>query len=363
MAEDPKKPPLKPTVLRKQPDPPERPSIEVTIGPYVPKEYFSEYLRGAMTGYSSLEALRLDPAFSFLSLDSSTLAATRELEKTTAELRAKIEETTRALQDEKISAQDKDKRIADLQATIAALREQERLGFLLNRVPEAARKALFSNAALRDAFTTGREASAFVMSVDIRRSTELMLKARRPELFARFLTELCHSLEALIKSCNGVFDKFTGDGILAFFPDFFTGPDAAFWCVSAAAQAHTLFDAAYRGNRTSFMSVLNDVGLGIGIDYGPVHIVQVAGGITVVGAPVVYACRLSGAPPGKTLLNQPAYERVAATISSQCFMNETELEIKHEGRMLAYEVGLTRRPYAPSVPDWNAYSPAPAGAV
>src|SRR5437879_4747931 len=39
----------------------------------------------------------------------------------------------------------------------------------------------------------------------------------------------------------------------------------------------------------SFSSIRKDVGLGIGIDYGDVSLVSQMGGITVVGAPVVYA--------------------------------------------------------------------------
>jgi hypothetical protein len=37
---------------------------------------------------------------------------------------------------------------------------------------------------------------------------------------------------------------------------------------------------------------LKDTGLGIGIDFGATRLVQMAGGLSVVGAPVVYACRL-----------------------------------------------------------------------
>jgi class 3 adenylate cyclase len=97
-----------------------------------------------------------------------------------------------------------------------------------------------------------------------------------------------------------------------------------------------------------------DVGLGIGIDFGPVRLVQVAGGLTVVGAPVVYACRLSAAPAGLTLLNQPAYDMVSENFGGLCFTTETTLDIKHEGRMLAYEVRTSGRGhgFVAAKPDW-----------
>jgi len=98
--------------------------------------------------------------------------------------------------------------------------------------------------------------------------------------------------------------------------------------------------------------VLEDVGLGIGLDYGAVHLVQMAGGLTVVGVPVVYACRLSGAPPNLTLANQPAFEVISDRLGASCFISETSLDIKHEGKMLAYEVRINGREFKPLLPEW-----------
>jgi hypothetical protein len=86
-----------------------------------------------------------------------------------------------------------------------------------------------------------------------------------------------------------------------------------------------------------------------------------AGGLTVVGPPVVYACRMGGAPAGQTLLNQPAYERISERFSANCFLRETELEIKHEGTTLAYDVTLSKVAYRPERREWCAL-PAPSHA-
>jgi class 3 adenylate cyclase len=284
--------------------------------------------------------------------DDEIVGKARELTETIAFLRGEVQDKALKLQRPEIGEEEKATAIARLELAIAQLTEKERLSFLLARVNEDAQALLLSSEAFRKKFLDLSECEAFVMSVDIRRSTELMLKARSPELFAQFITTLCKDLEEVIKANYGVFDKFTGDGVMAFFPMFFSGEDAAYNVIATADESHRIFQRRYREFRSSFTSVLNDVGLGIGIDFGPTHLVQMAGGLTVVGASVVYACRMAGGPAGKTLLNQPAYEKVSSQLSGYCFLNETELSIKNEGATLAYEVRLNKKEYLPMRPDW-----------
>ncbi len=289
---------------------------------------------------------------SISNLDSATVGKARELNETISQLRREVEDKALELKHAQSTTAEKIDAIAKLESSIAQLTEKERLSFLLARVNEDAQALLLHSDRFRKRFLDLSECAAFVMSVDIRRSTELMLKARSPELFAHFITTLCKDLEEIVKAHYGVFDKFTGDGILAFFPDFFSGEDAAYYVISAADACHNLFSERYREFRSSFTAVLTNVGLGIGVDYGPAHLVQMAGGLTVVGSPVVYACRMAGALPGTTLLNQPGYEKVSERLSPHCFFRETEVDIKNEGTTLAYEVRLNRREYTPNPPGW-----------
>jgi class 3 adenylate cyclase len=190
------------------------------------------------------------------------------------------------------------------------------------------------------------------MSVDIRRSTDLMLKARRPQAFAQFITTLCVSLANIVWEHHGIFDKFTGDGILAFFPKFHTGADAGYWAVKAADASHKTFAKVYKKHHHCFTCVPQGAGLGIGIDYGTTHLVTVSGNLTVVGTPVVYACRLGGAPARMTLLNQRAYEQIRRKHGPYCRFERTELEVKGEGKLLAYSVSLHEPAYKPKIPGW-----------
>lgn len=231
------------------------------------------------------------------------------------------------------------------------LAEQGRL--VLDKVSPRAHDALFSDRMLRDHFLEPKsECAAFIMSIDIRRSAELMLKARTSELFGQFMAGLCDELRRVICDRFGIVDKFTGDGLLASFPEFFTGADAGYRVISAAHEAHLVFARIYKQHRRSFSTVLADIGLGIGIDYGNTRFMRIAGDLTVVGTPVVYATRLSSSPAGKTLLNQPAYEKIVDQFGSFCCTLETEVNIKHEGRILAYEVMVKKRPFTPVDPPW-----------
>jgi len=292
-------------------------------------------------------------------IDPIAKTKSKDLECQINELRKSRDAQAVALQAEKEGSRKQASTIKQLKATVMNLQEKERLRFLLERVSGAAHEALLVKTELRNQFMTTEEVPAFVMSVDIRRSTELMLKARKPEQFAAFITTLCTDLMRIIYDCLGVVDKFTGDGVLSFFPEFFTGPDAGYLVATAAARCHEAFDHHYRAFRSSFNSVLSGVGLGIGIDYGMLHLVQMAGGLTVVGQPVVYACRLGGCPAGTTLLNQPAYEKIMERFSSHLFVQETELEIKHEGKILAYTVSPNRNAYKPTMPDWLGAASGP----
>ncbi|HEY4246524.1 MAG TPA: hypothetical protein VGM64_06675 [Lacunisphaera sp.] len=271
-----------------------------------------------------------------------------EISELRKQFNSKVEELNRARSLGQKSAES----YKSLKSSFDELVAKENLSFLLSKVNDAAKSKLLKSEAFRKQFLDDAVCDAFVMSVDIRRSTELMLKAKNPKEFAKFITTLCRELEKIVTANYGVVDKFTGDGLLAFFPDFFCGKDGAFYAMIAAQECHLAFERRYSECRSSFTTVLTDVGLGIGIDYGSTHLIQMAGGLTVVGAPVVYACRMSGANAGTTLLNQQGFERVSQDLSAYCFFRETELDLKHEGRTLAYEVTLNRKQYSPKTPDW-----------
>jgi class 3 adenylate cyclase len=247
----------------------------------------------------------------------------RELENTIRDLRARLAQTGRSGE--------------EVRRLRAEIDQKEKLRHVWHRVSDSARLLLMASEEFRKSFDR-ESCSAFVLSIDIRRSTELMLKANHPRDFARFILDLSQDLRSIVWAHFGIFDKFTGDGILAFFPDFYTGPDAGFLAVMAAEMCHKAFARVYATHRDCFISILKDVGLGIGVDYGEVFLVSHLGELTVVGNPVVYACRLGNAPAGVTLLNDRARRVIAEKYQETFEIHEGEIEIKNEGTTIVHSV-------------------------
>jgi class 3 adenylate cyclase len=201
-----------------------------------------------------------------------------------------------------------------------------------------------------------RHCRAFILSVDLRKSTELMLRIAPDQAgkYAEVLMRLCERMREAIREELGVFDKFTGDGVLAFFPEFFSGVrrDACYRAIRAAMRCHEAFSQVYRDFWPNLTSVpipgsfeepiANRAGLGIGIDLGRVRLVNVGKELTVVGAPVVYACRLSSSAHAyTTLLNFPAFHALEIdNLPVRCV--EQEASIKADA-ILAYRIVETGR--------------------
>lgn len=311
----------------------------------------SENFRRAMEANKAAMGINpsaLTKALESLQASKAPLRLRAEISNLEAKARKQADEISKHTLDKKKAAKEVDK----LRGIVDELNSKQSIQHLLSSVSVEAHESIEGDEQFRRMFSSDQEVNAFVVSVDIRRSTELMLKARSPKLFADFITTLCNDLEDIFKSNWAVVDKFTGDGILAFFPEFYSGPDAGYLALRASKLANEAFARRYMEYRTSFTTILKDVGLGTGIDYGSVHQVRMAGALTIVGQPVVYACRMGGAPAGRILLNQPAYEVISERYENLTTIVESHIQIKAEGDLVAYDVQLSSKAFTPSVPPW-----------
>lgn len=239
-----------------------------------------------------------------------------------------------------------------LSKDIATLKSKQELLYILSRTHPRAEQTIINNLSFREKFLSGNRTLCAVMSIDIRQSTQLMLNAKTDTGYAAFISELCQGMVAIVKSNFGIFDKFTGDGVLSFFPDFYSGHDALYYCLRAARDAHSLFIDHYAKNQHHFDVVKDDIGLGIGIDYGEATLTSINDDLTVVGKPVVYACRLSSAPCNATYVNQSARNELMSKYPAHIDIDNRILDIKHQDRIRIYSVHIRDNSYEPALPDW-----------
>jgi hypothetical protein len=175
----------------------------------------------------------------------------RRLSAEIDKLKTEVLERSSELQKEKEQSGGWKKLVVVLGDAITNLKTKEQLRAILDRIGEEPRQLLLQSKSFQDKFLKESACYAYVMSVDIRRSTELMLKARTPTLYAEFISQLCGMLRETILEHHGVYDKFTGDGILAFFPDFYTGPDAGYYALACADEMHRIFGKFYNARVAS----------------------------------------------------------------------------------------------------------------
>jgi class 3 adenylate cyclase len=196
---------------------------------------------------------------------------------------------------------------------------------------------------LLDAIIDHEPIQMFVMAADIRSSTILMKEAVRFERFAFIMDKFVTAVRRGIRRSGGWFDKFTGDGFLAYWI-VQSGPDDDYHehFVQAAGNivhtAHTLVDFFHRlvleDFRNNSRNLPQGVGLSMGLDAGPGYLVQIAGELTVVGSPVVGAVRMV------TAAEQPR------EIIANVFLGE---RIREEQEGVYEELGVTvTREYRPT---------------
>jgi class 3 adenylate cyclase len=192
---------------------------------------------------------------------------------------------------------------------------------LLRQGPPSGRDQL-SAKSIDELLSKGSTAvDALVVVGDLRMSTLVLKEAIQPSTFARFIVGFTEAVHELANASGGWFDKFTGDGFIAFWilpreRPLVAGKIPEF-CRTVLPAADALL-ANLRRNSRNFPA---GTGLSIGIDAGPCELVRVGGLVTVVGSPIVGATRMvSGAAAHQTILNVypgTALERDAATLESE----------------------------------------------
>lgn len=264
------------------------------------------------------------------------------------------EEILKEISNESIAEEDKIIKIKELEENLEKMEEKNQLIHITSRIHPTAVKKILDDSEFREKFRQDTEFEASVISIDIRRSTDLMLEANSPKEYSNFIFELINGLKLCVINNFGIFDKFTGDGILAFFPKFYSSDYSIIFAQKTAIEAHELFSKIYKKYSDSFDLILSDVGLGIGIDFGKVYMYESPSELSIVGKPVVYACRFSSTKSYTTLNNQGALKEIKNCLKPEDFEVSKELiEIKNKGICQGYIIEIDYSKINFKLPDWH----------
>jgi class 3 adenylate cyclase len=217
-------------------------------------------------------------------------------------------------------------------------RDRERVGRMLEPHAPPDWEQRFRTTELLDAVIDGDAIQMFVMAADIRESTALMKESIRFERFASVMDRFVSSVRSGIRRSGGWFDKFTGDGFLAYWIVQSAPPDEyeERFVQTAGDIVHTaneLVDLFHRrvleDFRANTRNLSAGVGLSMGLDAGPGYLVKIADELTIVGPPVVGAVRMV------TAASQP--QEIVANV----FLGE-RLRDEQDGAYEALGVTVTR---------------------
>jgi class 3 adenylate cyclase len=171
-----------------------------------------------------------------------------------------------------------------------------------------------------------------VLSADIRKSTFLMQESVSFRKFAQLMGRFIDRTAEDIRNHGGWFDKFTGDGFLAYWLMPEDNPDYSEILTVGETLLHTFRETGMDIFRKNCRNFPAGVGLSLGIDAGDAYMVTMAGDLTIVGPPVVGAVRMVDAAekPWETVCN--VFLGYALYENRERLMARDQIEVRREYR-------------------------------
>lgn len=187
---------------------------------------------------------------------------------------------------------------------------------------------------IQRAIAENKPVEAIVLTADIRRSSAILKESLDIPHFAGILDDFVGEFRTTLSFHNGWFDKFTGDGFICYWlvEDSFDSGMELVLTFAATIMEHfrRYYYPAFIAN---MRNVPTGIGLSLGIDAGPCHLVPIAGDLTLVGAPIVGSVRMADAArsPYELLINTYAGRRLTRDQSVHKAKLSTDLEFRARG--------------------------------
>lgn len=176
--------------------------------------------------------------------------------------------------------------------------------------------------------TLMNDKKSIAVVADVRRSQDLMTYSSEKDTYSVKIREFIANAQQMIIDNNGIFDKFTGDGFIAYFneelskeadSDFLT--DMLNACHSIMPYSNSYFED-WKQELTKVPT--EPIGLTIGVDMGSIYFSELNRQIMAVGEACIWATRACAAGhKGELVINNRAYQALRKA--------RTELEFETRG--------------------------------
>lgn len=158
------------------------------------------------------------------------------------------------------------------------------------------------------------QSDTIAVIADIRRSQDLMTYSS-PDIYSSKIIEFIGAIKDLVLTNHGIFDKFTGDGFIAYFNKCMCEEVGAdyynlMWmtCVRIMEYANSFFDEWSKQLRKI---PEEKIGLSIGVDSGKILFTILDHQVFAVGEPCVWATRMNSAgKSGEVVFNNIPYNHM-----------------------------------------------------
>ena len=187
---------------------------------------------------------------------------------------------------------------------------------------------------------------SIVIVGDIRRSQDLMTYAVTPIEFAGRINTFIAETRRLLDKHGGFFDKFTGDGFIAYFNN-----EISNWHVANRDESFLGFIREYQDFSVPYFQEWKrhlkklpnvPIGLAIGADLGIVSFQNFNYHLVAVGEPIVWASRMAEvAKAGEIIINNLLYEELHKR--DDVSFQEHQKETKSGEGFLAYSMSFSKQ--------------------
>jgi class 3 adenylate cyclase len=177
---------------------------------------------------------------------------------------------------------------------------------------------LFLDSNIKELFEKISKSKSIVVVGDIRRSQELMTYSISPEDYSKRIVKFISSTRELITKHKGIFDKFTGDGFIAYFNEHMcgSGKEGYIKCFLKFIEEISIFEKQLFGDWLCNITKMphENIGLAIGADIGIIEFLDLDNHLVCVGESIVWATRMnSEALASEVVVNNMLYHQLNST--------------------------------------------------